>query len=612
MTIFGKHRGVVSNAPLWITVAIACTAATVPVPEASAQDAAEAPYRASAVSSPDPQFKGRWGERTITAGDLDNDGITDLFVAAPMWDDGEKADVGRVYAMSGRDRSIMFKIDSPVPQTNAKFGFYISTPGDITGDREDDIAIGTDAQDVYAGEGKECGEDEPNGCNEDQGKAWVFDGRTGDLLYDLDNPEPQGSPTNGARFGSRIGDAGDLTGDGVSEIIVGASNNDVPAGCGNTAPIPPGCRKDQGQAFIFDGKTGELFRTLNMPSEDTVPTCPSACGSFGLAVQGPGDTNKDGVVDQYVNAGSFAGLAGRSYVFSGKDGSLLLKIDSPEPQPVQIFGFQDAEPRAPGDVNGDGAADVYGNGFLYDDPNGNVDEGKSWVFDGQTGDVLLELEDPTPEEGGQFGWSLASADYNGDPAPDLFVGQSPHHTPGAEGKGGTYVFDGKDSSVLKMLELPEVVKQESTEDNLGPNLGWTVSTPGDLNDDGEPDYVAGAPFLDVGENQDEGMLYFFISGGPRTCTIVGTAGRDVLRGTSGVDVICGRGGADRIKGLAGDDIIRGGGGSDRLAGGSGNDKIAGGNGTDVLKGGRGDDILNGGQGRDTCRGGAGRDVKRSC
>ncbi|HET6938604.1 MAG TPA: Ig-like domain-containing protein, partial [Nocardioides sp.] len=68
------------------------------------------------------------------------------------------------------------------------------------------------------------------------------------------------------------------------------------------------------------------------------------------------------------------------------------------------------------------------------------------------------------------------------------------------------------------------------------------------------------------------------------CTLIGTAGDDVLRGTKHDDVICGLGGDDKILGLGGDDVIQGGGGDDLLVGGPG---------TDVLGGGRGDDTLDG-------------------
>ncbi len=109
---------------------------------------------------------------------------------------------------------------------------------------------------------------------------------------------------------------------------------------------------------------------------------------------------------------------------------------------------------------------------------------------------------------------MSKTDYNHqvDGVNDLYIGQSPHHTPGATNQdGGTYVMNGTDGSALKALELPTACSQPGSATNNGPNLGWTVSTPGDLNADGEPDYVAGAPFFDRGANQDEGVLLVFMS-----------------------------------------------------------------------------------------------------
>jgi len=163
---------------------------------------------------------------------------------------------GRVYLLSGKDRSI----DAPQPQGGtafgfsatggAAFGFYISSPGD----GEDDVVAGSDAQNVYTGSGTGCGTPEPNGCNEGQGRAWAFSGANGAVLRTFDNPDPQGAPGNNARFGSRIGRAGDVTADGVADIIIGASNNDVPA----AAATPPRCPP-------------AVARTRDSPTSSTAP-----------------------------------------------------------------------------------------------------------------------------------------------------------------------------------------------------------------------------------------------------------------------------------------------------------------------------------------------------
>jgi hypothetical protein len=192
-------------------------------PGASATDdtadtAEVAGFKAVTIHTPDPEANGRWAERTATGGDLNGDDFDDVWVGVP------KAEgVGRVYTLNGRrlgaeKRRFLYRIDSPEPQAGKNFGFFISALGDVNGDDVSEVAVGTDAQDVHTGAGAGCGAPEPNGCNEGQGKAWVFNGVDGSLLYALDNPSPQGGPGNSARFGSRIGRAGDVNGDGVPDV----------------------------------------------------------------------------------------------------------------------------------------------------------------------------------------------------------------------------------------------------------------------------------------------------------------------------------------------------------------------------------------------------------
>lgn len=123
--------------------------------------------------------------------------------------------------------------------------------------------------------------------------------------------------------------------------------------------------------------------------------------------------------------------------------------------------------------------------------------------------------------------------------------------------------------------------------------------------------ISGVDFLEGNSNQGDAVKLWNGSGGGGTggtgggggsggggtgtqCTIVGRAGRDVLRGTDGSDVICGRGGPDTITGARGPDVIKGG------------------RGDDSLHGGRGRDRLRGGKGPDSCVGGPGRDRIKSC
>jgi Ca2+-binding RTX toxin-like protein len=99
----------------------------------------------------------------------------------------------------------------------------------------------------------------------------------------------------------------------------------------------------------------------------------------------------------------------------------------------------------------------------------------------------------------------------------------------------------------------------------------------------------------------------------KPCTIVGTAGDDLLGGTSGPDVICGRGGNDTIGGNGGNDIIRAGPGSDRIQGDAGKDVLMGQGGNDWLWGRDGvHDHVNGGKGYDRYRADRSLDRVRYC
>ncbi len=543
------------------------------------------------VESPNPQLKGRWSERLATVPDLNGDGKNEILIADLHESFSGFPLAGRVYMQDGATHRFLYQIDSPEIQANAQFGFFISVIGDVNGDGKADFAAGTDAQNVLstgpnAGDSCTAG---TAGCNTRQGKAWVFSGKDGHMLYPLTDPDPQAQ----ARFGSRIGRAGDVNGDGIPDIIVGASGSDDPAGCGHKpdgTPITPtgNCRVGEGAAYIFSGKDGTLLRKLTMPKADLPPaTCSSNlggdgkpapnCGSFGLAVQGFGDvTSPDGVSRLLVDAGSFnydtatkqackdiaAATCNKSqgaeYVFDGKTGAEIRRTDDPVPQAGAVFGFQDVEPLAPGDVNGDGIPDYYANGFLQNGPTGLDSAGRAFVFSGKDGSLLYEVKDPTPSAGGQFGFSMAKTDYNKDGTPDLYVGQTPHHVGGAgiDQSGGTYVFNGKDGSLLKSLELPASDAQPGGPGNNGSNLGWTVIAPGDLNGDGEPDYVAGAPFTDVDPSgasplncqaptppassaciQDVGREYFFLSNAftlpaPNSTPTAITGGTKAVKNTS--------------------------------------------------------------------------------
>jgi hypothetical protein len=496
------------------------------------------PYAPIAVRAPEIQKNGAFGETMVVAGDFNGDGVNDLLVSSSYLGVAGKPNVGRVYAVDGRTRKVLFTVNSPDGQAGGVFGTTIAPLGDINGDGVPDFAVGgadnaegIGGYDVYTGSGAPCGAPEPNGCNEDQGRVWIFAGTKGGrgakLLRIIDNPVPQGSPTDPALFGKTMAAIGDVTGKHRhQDLLVSAGNNDQPAGCGEVTPVPDGCRVDEGQVFLLDPLAGKLLRTFNLPAADRVPpgTCLKHCGVFGDGLLSPGDVNGDGVPDIQIDATNeavYSGLGasclvpppngcntqqGRLYIFSGKTGELLRRIDDPYPHSGETFGFDQDGQSFSADFNHDGHADIYA-GNSQEGPF----QGEGFVFDGSTGKLVYALHIPNP----QLGRGLQTAtvtDYNQDGVPDLYVGDLSTFTVPQEQNGGTFIYDGRNGHLLKALELPTADRQLGQGfANYGPDLGWNVGSPGDLNGDGQPDYAASAPFYDEGSTQDAGRIYFFLS-----------------------------------------------------------------------------------------------------
>ncbi|MDQ6804293.1 MAG: FG-GAP-like repeat-containing protein [Actinomycetota bacterium] len=509
-------------APLAI---LASTALAVCATNAYAADA-NTVYNVFGFDSPESQVQTqRFGERLVDANV--GHGVRDLFASTYLANYLNYQAAGEVTLINTKDRSVLYEIHSPEPQTNAEFGFYVANIGDVNGNGTDDIAVGSPAENVDAS-GNGCTAGAP-GCNTNQGKVYVFEGSTGKLLYAINSPHPQSKPGGldvVRGFGARIGSAGDVNGDGINDIIIGAPSLDVPAGCSNVTPLPANCHANEGEAFIMSGKDGSLIRVLDIPAADEPPGSCSAsttnfrCGNQGGTVSSPGDVNGDGVPDQLVNATRFnpdANHLGRDYLYSGKDGSLLARIDAPATGANQFFGLQDVTPNTPGDVNGDGRADIYLSAFNQTSSAG-PSQGAAWVFDGKatvaagTGVVLYEIKDPLAGPSHSFGFSASATSYDKDGTPDIMVG----------GIGGpdneVSIFDGADGSLLKTLSMPPAEFQPSVPSNSGSDLGWSSRSLGDVNGDGQPDYVSSAPTQDVGPYVDQGKLYFWISNVPAALT----------------------------------------------------------------------------------------------
>jgi len=203
-------------------------------------------------------------------------------------------------------------------------------------------------------------------------------------------------------------------------------------------------------------------------------------GNFGASVTIIGDVNGDNRDDFAVGLPSDdqAGLdTGRVHVRSGMDGSLLYTVAGLAAG--DQFGFSLAN--FGGDLNSDGIFD-FAVGAPTADPGGLSNAGQVRVLSGANGSTIATFNGAAA--GDRFGYSVASAgSYLG--AYRMVVG-APYRDHGATtSSGSAYVYFATGGF------LNEYSGTQTNE-----HLGWSVAGGEDVNADGKPDIVAGAPDWD--------------------------------------------------------------------------------------------------------------------
>lgn len=209
------------------------------------------------LDHPTQEVNARFGSALDNAGDIDHDGVSDILIGAPGH--------GEAFVFSGATGALIFKVTSPVTETQPSFGTAVAGGKDLDNDGTPDFAIGAPFQ------------------KSARGGVFVYKGSDGTLLRTLRIPSPQ----TFARFGAAIQLSNDFTGDGRPDIIVGVPDRDV-NGVINA-----------GEVLIFNGATGRVFKTLT----SALPQTGAGFGSAVTAADFDGDGTPTAVVGTpYENA----------------------------------------------------------------------------------------------------------------------------------------------------------------------------------------------------------------------------------------------------------------------------------------------------------------------
>jgi hypothetical protein len=344
----------------------------------------------------------------------------------------------------------------------------------------------------------------------------------------------------GDSLGVSVSDLGDINGDGIADLIIGAPGAD-PNGSSSGASY-----------VVFGGTTLGSNGSFDLSSLDGyngfVINGLATGDQLGFSVSGAGDVNGDGIADLVIGAPDNAPTSGTSssyVVFGGTtigaDGSLDLASLNGSNGFITSFDKLGYSVSGAGDINRDGFDDV-----VIGVPDANdYETGAGYVVFGQAGsfDPVLDLSTVNGSNGFAVngtilgvstGGSVSSAgDVNGDGIDDLLIGGSGIDV--REGPVSAYVVFGQTQGFEASLSLANLdgnngFRIDGIEDSSYATV--LVSSAGDINGDGFDDLIAGSP----NRYRDASRGSSFIVFGGSNVGAEGIVNASTLNGSNGLAI----------------------------------------------------------------------------